>query len=467
MRIEKNHSLLEKVKKQLFAFSMLRLFVFCLAAVSIYFAYGNTKLVIGIIMITIVLFLLLVSKYTGLQYKRDRLNAIIDINKTELEVLNRNFHHLPNGDSFKDPQHYFSQDIDLFGKGSFYQYANRTVLREGGETLSEILTENSIHNIEGKQKAISELSKLPEWRQNFQAIASLSRSETDAKIIVKWLKSYSTFVPSIMRYLPLIFSALSIGVATLYFLNVIAESFFLYWILFGLLITLIFAKKMTKLGLDLSKTQATFEQYNKLLLLIEETDFSSDLLNQKKDRILSNGERTAVVLKEFSKLLSSLEQNNNFIFLIFGNGLFLRGLATCFKIENWIKSHGSAVENWFQIIAFFDAYNSLGNFAFNHPDYVFPIILEKEGVLKAKQAGHPLLDPEKSVLNDFEINTEEFFIITGANMAGKSTFLRTVSLQIVMANIGLPVCAKSVSYAPMKLITSMRTTDSLTDDESY
>ena len=88
-------------------------------------------------------------------------------------------------------------------------------------------------------------------------------------------------------------------------------------------------------------------------------------------------------------------------------------------------------------------------------------------VLKSKNAGHPLLDPAKSVLNDITIDGGQFFIITGANMAGKSTFLRTVSLQIMMANVGLPVCAESVSYSPIKLITSMRTTDSLTDDESY
>jgi len=104
---------------------------------------------------------------------------------------------------------------------------------------------------------------------------------------------------------------------------------------------------------------------------------------------------------------------------------------------------------------------------FNHPEYSFPMISNKKSVLKSKDAGHPLLDPEKRILNDFQIDKEQFFIITGANMAGKSTFLRTVSLQIVMANVGLPVCASKTDYSPIKLITSMRTADSLTDDESY
>ena len=127
----------------------------------------------------------------------------------------------------------------------------------------------------------------------------------------------------------------------------------------------------------------------------------------------------------------------------------------------------NSVEKWFDTIAFFDALNSLGNFAFNHKGYAYPVLTEGNLTLQSEAAGHPLLHPEKSIRNDIKINKEQFFIITGANMAGKSTFLRTVSLQIVMANVGLPVCASAVAYSPIKLITSMRTTDSLTDDESY
>ena len=118
------------------------------------------------------------------------------------------------------------------------------------------------------------------------------------------------------------------------------------------------------------------------------------------------------------------------------------------------------------MIAFFDAYNSLGNYGFNHYKQQYPTIVST-GVINAQQTGHPLLNPEACVLNDFKIDNEQFLIITGANMAGKSTFLRTVALHIVMANMGLPVCATKAQYAPIKLITSMRTTDSLTDDESY
>jgi len=235
----------------------------------------------------------------------------------------------------------------------------------------------------------------------------------------------------------------------------------------GFAISGFYAKKISRLRNASAKMHSTFEQYNRLIEIIEETDFSSDRLNQKKQQIIKEGKKTSSVLKEFSKLLGNLDQNNNIFYLIFGNGFFLRGLATAYQIEQWIANYGNATEEWFDVIAFFDANISLGTFAFNHPTYAYPQLTNSETVLKSQETGHPLLNTEKSILNDFEIDSERFFIITGANMAGKSTFLRTVSLQIMMANIGLPVCSTEVLYNPIKLITSMRTTDSLTDDESY
>ena len=145
----------------------------------------------------------------------------------------------------------------------------------------------------------------------------------------------------------------------------------------------------------------------------------------------------------------------------------LTDIKNSYHIEQWISKHHNKVSDWFEVVSFFDAYNSLGNYAFNHPQYVYPNITKDKAAINAKKLGHPLLKTEKRINNDLLIENEQFFIVTGANMAGKSTFLRTVSLHIVMANVGLPVCASSSEYNPVKLITSMRTSDSLTDDSSY
>ncbi|NNE76602.1 MAG: DNA mismatch repair protein MutS [Pricia sp.] len=466
-QIQKYRVELSQIKKRLFASSMLRLTVFCLCVVGIYFVFGNLKWVVGIALLATLLFLFLVSRHSDLQFKRDCLLQLIKINETELQVLGRNFHNLPEGKLFKDPLHHFSQDIDLFGRGSFYQYANRTALPQGNATFAALIKENSINDIPAKQEAIKELAQMPKWRQYFSAVAILTKTETSTKKIVNWLASYSAFVPDMMRYVPWVFSIITLTWFILYFFDVVPESLLIVWLFIGLGITGIYTKEITKLASDSSKAQSTFQQYNKLLTQIEDTDFRSAYLNKMKGNILGESEKTSAVLKKFSKLLNSLDKNNNLFYLIFANGFFLRTLIHSHKTEKWIEKYGDSVEKWFDTIAFFDAYNSLGNFAFNHPTYSFPKLCDSDVVLKSEGAGHPLLHPEKSVVNDFEIDDEQFFIITGANMAGKSTFLRTVALQIVMANVGLPVCASQTEYSPIKLITSMRTTDSLTDDESY
>src|SRR5680860_516976 len=465
--IKKYGAELSRIKKLLFASSMIRLAVFCVAGLGVYLVFGDTKWVLAIILLAIVLFLFLVSRHSDLQYKRDRLKALIQINETEIKVLGHNFHDLPEGDAFKDPLHYFSQDIDLFGRGSFYQYANRTALKQGGETLAGLIKENSIENIHEKQEAIKELAQKPEWRQNFSAIASLTKTKISTIAIIEWLRGYKNFVPKILNLLPRFFGAVSIGLFTLYFIDLVAESILVTWWVLGLAITSIYSKKIMLLGENASDIQSTFQQYNQLLTEIENMEFTSELLQSKKQEILADKEKTSEITNRFSKLLYNLEKGNNMLYAIFGNGFFLRIISHCYQVEQWIQKHGSSVEKWFETIAFFDAYNTLGNFAFNHPVYSYPVLSEGKIVLRSEGAGHPLLHPEKSVLNDFQIEKEQFFIITGANMAGKSTFLRTVSLQIVMANVGLPVYASAVEYSPIKLITSMRTTDSLTDDESY
>ncbi|WP_299079170.1 hypothetical protein [uncultured Paraglaciecola sp.] len=207
-QIEEYSTAVSEVKKQLAGSSTLRLLVFIATIFFSYLFFENTKLVLAIAVLGIAVFLYLVSRHTDLQYKRDKLIALKTINETEVQVLNRDFHKLPEGNEFKDPLHYFSQDIDLFGRGSFYQYNNRTALRQGSETLAALFTENSIVDITEKQGAIKELSKIPQWRQEFSAIASLTKTQTTTDIIEHWLENYSPFVPPIMKYLPLVFSFL-------------------------------------------------------------------------------------------------------------------------------------------------------------------------------------------------------------------------------------------------------------------
>lgn len=464
---ENQNFLLQEANRRLNISSLIRLVVFLLSIYGIYYFIDEFRIVAIIALLGIASFLILVSRHTDLKYKRDKIQHLVNLNENELLVLKREFSHLPSGEEFKDPKHPFSQDIDLFGEGSFFQYLNRTSLRGGTLKLAHFLSQNSITDIEKKQAAIKELIGMVKWRQEFTAIAGLVKTETPSKQVLIWLKGYVQFIPNYMRWLPWVFSGISLLAILGYAFDYLSGLQLFLWFLAGLLYTGVYFKKVNLLSGSVNKVQDTFHQYHQLLDLIEKTEFSSEILKNKRSLIASASGSSSKLSKKFSRAIDSLEQRNNFLMGVLLNGFMLWDLRQSYKLEKWIIENKQHVKNWFEVIEFIDAYNSLGNFGFNHPDYIFPEITTSGPVISAQELSHPLLDPKKRVSNDLEIGNEQFFIITGANMAGKSTFLRTVSLQIVMSNVGLPVCASSCEYFPIKLITSMRTTDSLTDDASY
>ncbi|WP_027127601.1 MutS-related protein [Gelidibacter mesophilus] len=453
--------------KKMALFSTLRILVFLLTAFGIYMTFSNWQIAVGIAVIGIIIFIVLLSKYTDIKAQRKLKLALADINRTELEISSGNFHDRDQGLAFQEPLHFYSLDIDLFGRGSFFQFINRTVINEGTQELADTLKANNIENIRKRQEAINELASKPEWRQLYSATASLIKVETSAKTIINWLKSHKVFLPKAMQWIPYGFLGGTMIIFSLFFFELISIGFLGYWLLIGLGITGIYLKKINNLASHADEIKETFKQYTMLLDQIENEVFTSELLIEKQKYIQSESEKASLIFKKLSKALDALDNRNNFISAIFGNGYFLTDLKNSYKVEQWLSDYKDKVEDWFEVVSFFDAYNSLGNYTFNHPNYVFPNITNNKEIIKAKDLGHPLLKVEKRVDNDLHIDNEQFLIVTGANMAGKSTFLRTVSLHIVMANVGLPVCATASDYNPVKLITSMRTSDSLTDDSSY
>lgn len=446
--------------------SMLRLAVFCLGIMGIYWFFNQGWLPIAIAIIGIALFLFLVSKHADLTYKSSKLEKLITICDTEIKVLDHDYRSLPEGREFQDPAHPFSEDIDLFGPGSFYQYMNRTALAQGSLQLAQWLTENSIDSIPEKQDAFGELAGMPEWRQDFMATAGLALTQVSTAAIEEWQQRYSRFVPKSMRYLPALFSTISIALSALYLFSLIPFAVLIIWLSIGLGITMVFSKQISRLLSSTAQMEDVCRQYSRLLEILEQTPFSSVWLQNEKKDILGTGS-SARQLKGFADILNSLDRNINPIYLFLANGFFLRTLANCHSLERWVDQYGPQLTKWFRVIARFDASISLANFAFNHPAYSFPELSREKFVIRASKLGHPLLRPELGVPNDFEISQQQFYIITGANMSGKSTFLRSVGLNLVMANVGLPVCARQAEFIPMKLISSMRTRDSLADDTSY
>ena len=456
-----------QLKRKSVNLSIFRFGVFLTTCFLMYLTFGSYPDVFIIAFLGILLFSFLVVKQVSLQRERAILTSKININETELKVLKRDFHHLDSGEEFVNPTHYYSNDIDLFGVGSFFQFANRTVTVEGKKQLANAFTENSIDEIVEKQNTIKELATKVKWRQHFSALASLITTKDNSGFITGWVRNYTPVLSKTLSKIQIIFSVISLTLIGLVSFGIVPFSILLIWFFIGLFISARFLKKTGNLYADTDKVRETFKQYHVLLNEIEKEGFSSKVLKEKQEIINSETKKASLIFKEFSRILDSFDQRNNVLIAFIGNGLFLIDIFNACKVEKWISQYKHTVDKWFSVVAFFDAQNSLANFHFNHTAFVFPEITAEKGVIKSTNLGHPLLKVDKRIDNDFTIDKEQFFIVTGANMAGKSTFLRTISLSIVMANCGLPVCAESFKYSPIKLITSMRTTDSLTEDESY
>ena len=464
VELEKKFTALKKLSIQV---SIIRFIIFIGTGFLGYYFFDNTVLLLICLFIGISVFIFLIVKHVNLKRRKDIVSSKIKINTTEISVLNGDFKDLETGIEFKDPKHFFSNDIDLFGKGSFYQFINRTATKDGKKELAKLLLANNTSDILDRQEVIKELSKKILWRQHFSAIASLVTVKNDSQVIVDWMMNYKLKFSKNSYYLTRIFSAISIVLVGLLIAKLIPFFVIVTWFFLGLFISGRFLKTTQQLYNETDKVREIFKQYHLLLNEIESVSFKSKNLLSRQETIQSENKKASHIFKQFSKILDAFDQRNNIIIAVFGNGLFLSELFNASRTENWISTYKHTVQKWFEVITFFDAYNSLGNYGFNHKQFAYPKIVKGNDTILAQDLGHPLLKLDKRIDSDLDVQREQFFIVTGANMAGKSTFLRTVALHIVMANVGLPVCAKESQYRPIKLITSMRTTDSLTDDSSY
>ncbi len=459
---------LAECKKKGLLLAMLRLMVFVITTVLIYFFHSSNIALVTSIVVGLTVFLILVNFSGRTVQRRCFLEKIIQINEVELRFLNGNLDSLVSGDEYINSDHAFNSDIDLFGPGSIFQHINRTPLKTSRDQLAKYLNANQIDNIGARQSAIQELTRIPDWRQKFETNSSLIEKTVESSDIGYWLQNYKTFVPPIFKILPTLFFILSLVVIGCYAFSLVGELAIVIQLLIGLGITGIYFKKITLLHSKISTVKETLKQFSHSLSLIENHEFDSDLLKKAQEKIRLEGKSASSILAQLASEINNLDQRGNILFAPLADGFALWELRYSWRIEQWIQNFENTVEDWFEVIDQIHAYNSMANYSFNHPDYVYPTINSKGNpIIDANCLGHPTLDPDSRITNKFQLNKNQFFIITGANMAGKSTFLRMIGVSVVMANSGLPLCASSFSYTPIKLISSMRTSDSLHKNESY
>lgn len=464
---------LDKNKRNIYLTSIARLFLFISGIIGIIYCWDSGWEVVAIAAITIFIpFFILVKKHNALFYRKEYLEKLIKINNQELEAINGDISSFEDGHEFINDTHLYSYDLDLFGKQSLFQCINRTSTQLGKKTLASWFMNHldKKESIETRQEAVKELAPKIKLRQEFRVLGLLyAGTPTDEEEIVKWAQSPSYFrMKTIFQILPVIVLITNVILICLTIANIMPSNISGIIFVCFILSSFIFSKKISNLQVIYGKRLQILGTYAKLIRTIEQAELQSNSFKEIKQLVHGEQRNSSEAIKDLSELMNQLDRRNNIIIAMVLNGLFFWELRQIMKIEHWKESYAEEMPKWLEAIGKMDALCSLATFAYNHPDYTYPKINSSPSHIKGEKLGHPLMSRDKCVKNDLTIEKQPFFIIvTGANMAGKSTYLRTVGINYLLACIGSPVCASQMEIHPAKLITCLHTSDSLVGNESY
>ena len=388
--------------------------------------------------------------------------------KNELAYLEGDFTPFPSGEVYINPEHEYSFDLDLFGPSSLFNRMNRCVTRKGSDRLAEKLTNlcQDEQEILLNQAAIAELADNFSWRIRFMA----NRFIPDNLQLLSELASENQKHSFLLRSA---IPAVCVGLTILAFLSALFKlvgwQYFMIFFLLNLGCSILFFRKTLTANISIGKIYQELVAYIEVLNDIQDARFKATVLVDLQKGLFSPSANSLKAFAELSRLLNLFDQRGNAIFYILFNGFFLFDILLLKRIIQWEKKHLVHMEKWIHCISEIDALVSLANYSFNHPSNTAAEILpvQDERVIEVMDIYHPFLAYKQAVPNSFTLRKKHVAIVTGANMAGKSTFLRAIGLNYILACNGVPVCATSFRFSIVTLFSSMRTTDNLSKDISY
>jgi hypothetical protein len=472
-RIDKTRQTLSGLKKRIYLLGTVRLLIVIGTAGFAYFLRAQGTLAISIVIcLGLVIFLGLLAICNTWQKRKSRLEVSLTCDENEIKAINYDFSAFDGAPEKANPVHPFSLDLDIFGNHSLFQSINRTCTAYGKQVLVSRFENpfQSAKKIKLTQESIAEINRIPDFIHHFQVTGlSCPSKDSDLQEIASFIAEPSVIrsknLWKILRYAFLLLWVAGVGLAIA---GMVSSQVIVIFYLLMLGVSEMQARKINSLQRWIGKKVEIFNTCSELIEIIEKSNFKSCLLRDLQSAFTGQGEKASVCIGRLAQLSSELEQRSNLMVHLFLNPLILWDISKAIAIDEWKNVYGRQTEIWIKTLGEWDALCSLGKFAFNHPDYIFPELTDNYFEMRGKSLGHPLMNRETCVRNDIDIEKNPYFlIVTGANMAGKSTYLRTVGVNFVLARMGAPVWADALRVYPADLFTSLRTSDSLNDNESY
>jgi hypothetical protein len=467
-KIEHTLIVQKELRKKLAIGSIGRLLFFLFLAFSIYHLFQSFQIGWFLSFIgSIIGFLGMISWYVNIKNQENYQNQLNYFFQNELNLLDGGTNSFDDGKNFDDGAGFWS-DLDLFGKGSLYHCINRTITEYGKIALAHQFKNNLLSKSEilNQQDAIKIYGEQMDLIESVIAISLVNKTEyVSFDAVFHWLKSdnhlhQSKWAKFIRFALPvfncaLIFISLYNGINSL--LGIV---FVMGWVQISS-----YAKYLQSDFNLLGKKESILKQYALILQQFEKINAgnSTILLSHKK-----TAKEAHAAIKELSKISSRIDQRLNLFLITFINPIFLYDIQNMFSLEAWKMKHSKDLTKWISLVGEVEKLNSFAVFSFNNKEYIYPTPLETVMEIHASELAHPLISKDKRIPNNISITgSNKVLLITGSNMSGKTTFLRTLGINLVLAQTGLPLPAVSFLFSPMQIFSSIRISDSLQENTSY
>ena len=462
---------LEELKKRHNLYGWLRLGIILLTGTLAFYLFSFTLMGGWVVVAAgIGIFLLLVSRDTDVAKNIQVTKNLKDLNEEEIRILNGDYLHRFDGQGFAPGEHDYAGDLDILGRASLYQYINRCYSEQGRERLAlNFLYGVPVEEALERQAAIRELAPLHKWRQKLEVMAKhtpvtlRTQRETEA-----WVNQERThFTSKAWKYIVPIYSLFTIATAVFTIAGIIPSAIFGGLFLLYFIYSSSLSKRAMQSYVQLNGIVKEVETIRDLIYWLETQPFNAPLLNRLQQMVSVEGTQAHIQINSLREILNRFDLRLNALVFLVLNSFVLWDVRQMMALNEWRRKNKEQVSRWFYLIGEAEVLNSLATLCFNQPRWSWPSFSGLHFTFKGERIGHPLIPEERRVENDLEVTgTAKVSLITGSNMAGKSTFLRSLGVNVLLAQMGAPVCAQRLVVSPVRLMTSMRIADNLAENTS-
>ncbi|GAA4748370.1 MutS family DNA mismatch repair protein [Flavisolibacter ginsenosidimutans] len=449
----------------------LRLGVFVatiLITYKVFTTYGAAGFLPAIIGLASLLYLVSIDVVNNAKIRNTRM--LIQINEEELRALNHQFGNREEGHHFLPKEHAYAADIDLFGPASIFQWLNRCYTEQGQTLLAQnLLHAQATELVLLRQDALKELTPMLDWRQQAQAFAMQKKITlaTENRIQHWAAEEEKHFRHRGWKFVVIAYSFVTLSSAVAAMAGYIPGTIFSGLFLIYLITSVILSRNTVKPYVQLAGIVKEIAALQNFLSWFEKPSFTTPHLQTLQRSIKPELTSASLAIKKLKAILDRFDLRVSIVGVLFFNPFLLWDVRQMMALNRWRKENKTFLPLWFKAIAEVELLHSFSTLHFNEPQWCFPNLVTNDFTIDGTAIGHPLLPDAQRITNDFALKGKaKIDLITGSNMAGKSTFLRSLGVNVVLAQTGAPVCARSFTLSPVQLMSSMRIADNLAENTS-